>query len=84
LDSRRRRAACHVAFAHARIDALPFAAGVGVGIMGWFFLLVKLVQRFRDRLRPQSLDRAVRGMGWAMIALGAVVMSRVAFKLSFG
>jgi len=66
------------------IDAFPFAAGVGVGIMGWFFLLVKLVQRFRDRLHPESLDRLVKGMGWAMIALGAVVMSRVAFKLSFG
>jgi threonine/homoserine/homoserine lactone efflux protein len=66
------------------IDALPFALGVGAGIMGWFFLLVKLVQRFRDRLHPESLDRLVKGMGWAMIALGAVVMSRVAFKLSFG
>ena len=66
------------------IDALPFAVGVGVGIMGWFFLLVKLAQRFRDRLRPQSLDRVVKGMGWAMIAIGALVVSRVAFKLSFG
>jgi len=66
------------------IDAIPFAIGVGAGIMGWFFLLVKLVQRFRDRLRPESLDRVVKGMGWAMIALGAVVMSRVAYKLQFG
>jgi len=66
------------------IDAVPFALGVGVGIMGWFFLLVKLVQRFRDRLRPESLNRVVKGMGWALIAIGAVVMSRVALKLHFG
>jgi threonine/homoserine/homoserine lactone efflux protein len=66
------------------IDALPFALGVGVGIMGWFVLLVKLAQHFRNRLRPESLDRVVRGMGWAMIAIGAVVMSRVVFKLQFG
>jgi threonine/homoserine/homoserine lactone efflux protein len=65
------------------IDAIPFALGVGVGIMGWFFLLVKLVQRFRDRMRPENLDRVVKGMGWAMIAIGAVVMSRVALKLHF-
>jgi threonine/homoserine/homoserine lactone efflux protein len=66
------------------IDALPFALGVGVGIMGWFVLLVKLAQHFRDRVRPETLDRVVRGMGWGMIAIGAVVVSRVAFKLYVG
>lgn len=66
------------------IDAFPFALGVAAGIMGWFFLLVKLAQHFRDRMHPDSLDRIVRGMGWAMIAGGTIVMSRVAFKLHFG
>jgi len=66
------------------IDAIPFAVGVGAGIMGWFFLLVKLAQRFRDRMRPESLDRLVKGMGWAMIAIGAGVVTRVAYKLQFG
>jgi hypothetical protein len=58
--------------------------GVGAGIMGWFFLLVKLVQRFRDRLRPESLQRLVKGMGWTMIAIGALLVSRLAFTLQFG
>jgi len=63
------------------LDAIPFAIGVGAGIMGWFFLVVKLVERFRDRMRPETLDRVVRAMGWALIGIGAVIMSRAIFKL---
>jgi len=62
------------------IDALPFAAGVGAGIMGWFCLLVLLVQRFRERMRPERIDRLVREAGWVMIAIGALVTSRALFK----
>jgi threonine/homoserine/homoserine lactone efflux protein len=62
-------------------DALPFAAGVAVGIVGWFFLLVQLVARFRDRMRPESVTRVVRALGWAMIAIGTVITSRALFKL---
>jgi threonine/homoserine/homoserine lactone efflux protein len=63
------------------LDAVPFAIGVAAGIMGWFFLLIKLVQRFRDRMRAENLDRVIRAMGWAMIAIGALIMSRAIFKL---
>ncbi|HKQ68471.1 MAG TPA: LysE family transporter [Polyangiaceae bacterium] len=64
-------------------DAIPFSLGVGAGIMAWFFFLVKVVQRFRDRMRPEHLDRAVRGMGWAMIAIGGVIASRALLKLQW-
>jgi threonine/homoserine/homoserine lactone efflux protein len=57
-------------------NALPFALGVGAGIMAWFALLVQLVRRFREHIQKGALDRVVRGMGWAMIAIGAVVVSR--------
>jgi threonine/homoserine/homoserine lactone efflux protein len=65
------------------VNALPFALGVGVGITGWFAILVKIVQRFRDQIQNGGLDRAVRGMGWSMIAIGAFVASRVLLPLRF-
>ena len=64
--------------------ALPFALGVGVGIVAWFvFLIQVVVRRFRDRLGPDSVPRLVRGFGWAMIGIGALIMSRAVFHLHF-
>jgi threonine/homoserine/homoserine lactone efflux protein len=64
--------------------ALPFALGVGVGIVAWFaFLIQVVVRRFRERLQPDSIARIVRGFGWAMIGIGAVIMSRAVLHLSF-
>jgi threonine/homoserine/homoserine lactone efflux protein len=64
--------------------AIPFALGVGLGILGWFaFLLQVVVRRFRDRLEPAKIQRLVRGFGWAMIGIGAVIASRAVFHLQF-
>jgi threonine/homoserine/homoserine lactone efflux protein len=64
--------------------AIPFALGVGIGIMGWFvFLIQVVVRRFRDRLEPASIARLIRGFGWAMIGIGAVIMSRAVLHLQF-
>jgi threonine/homoserine/homoserine lactone efflux protein len=63
------------------VHAFPFALGVGVGITGWFALLVKMVHRFRDHIQRGGLDRVVRGMGWSMIAIGTLVASRVLFRM---
>ena len=64
--------------------AIPFALGVGVGILGWFaFLVLVVVRRFRDRLEPAKIQRLVRGFGWAMIGVGAFIMSRAVFHLQF-
>jgi threonine/homoserine/homoserine lactone efflux protein len=62
-------------------NALPFALGVGAGITGWFAILVKIVQRFRDHIENGGLDRIVRAMGWSMIAIGAIVASRALLRL---
>lgn len=60
--------------------ALPFAIGVGVGILGWFaFLLEIVVRRFRERLAPENVQKVVRGFGWAMIGIGAIIASRAVF-----
>jgi threonine/homoserine/homoserine lactone efflux protein len=63
--------------------AVPFAVGVGLGIIGWFAFLVKIVERFRGRMRPESLGRVARGMGWAMIAIGMILGSRTLWHLTF-
>ncbi len=64
--------------------AAPFALGVGVGIVAWFaFLIQVVVRRFRDRLQPASIARLIRGFGWAMIGIGAVIMSRAVLHLHF-
>jgi putative LysE/RhtB family amino acid efflux pump len=64
--------------------AIPFALGVGLGILGWFWFLVHIVvRRFRDRLEPDKIQRLVRGFGWAMIGVGAFIVSRAVFRLHF-
>jgi threonine/homoserine/homoserine lactone efflux protein len=64
--------------------ALPFAIGVGVGIFGWFAFLVEVVvSRFRKRLDAAKIQKVVRAFGWAMIGVGAVIMSRAVFRLHF-
>ena len=51
-------------------SAIPFAAGVLLGICGWFGLLVWLLHRYRDRFRPETRDRVIRVLGWFLVALG--------------
>lgn len=65
----------------SQAGALPFAVGVGSGIMGWFAVLLTLVQRFRERMEHGLLHRLVRAMGWSMIVIGAFVASRVLLQL---
>lgn len=49
-------------------DALAFALGAAVGIVAWFFVLLGLMRRFRDRFSQTTLDRVVRGFGWFLLA----------------
>jgi threonine/homoserine/homoserine lactone efflux protein len=48
-------------------NALPFAGGVGLGIVAWSFTLVWLLGIFRDRVGEKMLGRVIRGMGFALI-----------------
>ncbi|HMJ53986.1 MAG TPA: LysE family transporter [Polyangiaceae bacterium] len=64
--------------------AIPFSLGVGIGILGWFAFLVQVVvRRFRDRLEPAKIQRVIRGFGWAMIGVGAIIVSRAVFHLQY-
>ena len=50
--------------------AAPFAIAACVGIMGWFFVLVKLVEHYRDRFSQESLFKVVRVIGAVLVCGG--------------
>lgn len=62
------------------LDAIPFSLGVGLGIVGWFFVMVKLVEKFRERLLPESVERLIRSLGVLLILLGAASVLKVLLK----
>jgi len=57
-------------FPVAGSHALPFAVGVALGACAWFFLLVALLSRYRDRFSPLAMQRVIRGMGYGLVVLG--------------
>lgn len=48
----------------------PFALGVAGGIVGWFWLMVLALRRWRDRFRPQTVGIVLRFVGAALAAMG--------------
>jgi len=52
------------------VAAFPFALGVGVGIVGWFWLMLALIRRYHDRLHPETLRRLLQAVGVVLIASG--------------
>lgn len=50
--------------------ALPFALGAFIGIAIWFAIFVALLERFSDRMRPQTVARVARATGACLVALG--------------
>ncbi len=68
-----------VAFSPAQ--ALPFSAGVLLGIATWFAVLLTVLGRFRDRFQRATLDRIVRVMGFFLLCLGLYFGVRFALSL---
>jgi threonine/homoserine/homoserine lactone efflux protein len=64
-------------------DAIPFAIGVSTGIVAWFWVLLRLVSRFRESASPHMLNRVIRATGGVLVAAGVFVAARaiVAWKL---
>lgn len=52
-------------------EALVFAIGATAGVVGWFLGLLELMRRYRARFKPETLDRAVRFMGYLLFGLAA-------------
>lgn len=60
--------------------ALPFAVGVGVGVVSWFAVLLGLLERFQARMNAKILGHVVRAMGGVLVATGLVMGARVLAK----
>jgi threonine/homoserine/homoserine lactone efflux protein len=50
--------------------AVAFAGGVGLGIVAWFAVLLRLLKRFERGVRPETVDRLLHVTGWLVVALG--------------
>ncbi len=57
------------AIAFSSVQAVPFALGTAVGIAGWFFILLALIRRYRDRFSVATLVGAVRAAGLLLLGL---------------
>lgn len=51
-------------------SAIGFAAGVGGGIVAWFYTLLRIVHRFQSGWRAQTVDRVLHITGWLVVAIG--------------
>lgn len=56
--------------------AVPFGLAVAAGVTGWFALVVVVVRRFARGLGPAAIGRALRWVGWALVALGVWFVAR--------
>ncbi|MEZ4387999.1 MAG: LysE family transporter [Candidatus Krumholzibacteriia bacterium] len=54
-----------------------FALGVALGILGWFTVLVLLLDHLRTRLAERTLPLIMQAMGALLIVAGLVAMARV-------
>ena len=57
-------------------DAPIFAAGAGAGIVLWFWSMLKLVRQFQAQLGPTTVDHLIKGMGGALVMVGAFLAGR--------
>ncbi len=53
---------------------LFFVAGVVLGIMGWFALLLKILAAFRSRFQPRTHELLMKGMGILLLAVGTLTL----------
>ena len=63
--------------------AVTFGAGAAVGINVWFSILLRLLERYKDSIRPAAVKRVVRLMGWALL-LGGLYLAHGAWVHFFG
>ncbi len=66
------------------VDAPFFGLVAMSGILSWFTLFTALLQRFREKMGPRTLDKVVRGIGWALVAIGLVLGVKVGLQWHLG
>jgi threonine/homoserine/homoserine lactone efflux protein len=58
------------------LAAAAFAVGVGVGIVGWLAILVRILDHFQSTLKPQTVERLLHVTGWVVVGLGIALAVR--------
>lgn len=56
--------------------AVPFALGVILGIVAWFSILLRIIQRFKERWTPGLMQGIVRGLGAVLLVASAIIVVR--------
>ena len=65
------------------LRAVTFGLGAMAGINAWFGVLLRLLEKYKDSIRPSAVKRVVRLMGWALL-LGGLYLARGAYVHFFG
>lgn len=60
-------------------DAPAFGLGAALGILSWFSALLLTIGRFRKRIAPPTIHKAIRVAGWLIGALGLCLGVRFVF-----
>jgi threonine/homoserine/homoserine lactone efflux protein len=63
------------------VDTLPFAMGSCLGIIGWFWLLIRVICRFRTKVHLAPLNYVLKTTGGAMIIVGTVMTVRTLLRI---
>jgi threonine/homoserine/homoserine lactone efflux protein len=61
-------------------NAFPFSLGVCGGIIAWFALMLALLAKFHDKMKPEKMQIIIKAIGVALIVLGSAFAIRVLWK----
>jgi threonine/homoserine/homoserine lactone efflux protein len=62
------------------VSALPFAIGVGSGVLAWLVAVIRFAQRYRNQMDERRRRHLVRGFGIFLMGLGAYFGIRLAVR----
>lgn len=63
-------------FPFTTLNEGSFAVGVWAGIYGWFTLSLRLMKRYRERIREHFVDRMLKGIGILLVGLAVWMVYR--------
>lgn len=66
---------------YTAVDTLPFALGSCLGIIGWFWLLIRVICRLKSKLHLTPLNYVLRTTGGVMIIVGTIVTVRTLLRI---
>ena len=65
------------------VNSALFGAGVWIGIIAWFSLLLKILAKHRNQINPKRLDRGLKAVGILLFSISLWMFFRL-FQVVFG